>query len=109
MEHVFVRSGLLYHFTGERDGTGGRERDGPALDAGAGGSVHIIKLAGMRARVINAFTGGDVHIASAAIERDVSPGADVGRGSVVGSAISVKVVVFEFDFNIAAKRINVAR
>src|SRR5260221_8779464 len=87
MEHVFIRSSLLYHFAGERDGAGGRERDSPALEAGAGGSMHVIKLAGVRASVIHGFTGGGVHITAAAIEEDAAPCSDITRGSVVWGAV----------------------
>jgi hypothetical protein len=62
----------------------------------------------MRARVVNGFSGGDVNVATAAIERDVAFGGDVGRGSIIGGAVSVEVVILEFDLNIAAQRVIVA-
>src|SRR5690348_17294732 len=71
--------------------------------------MHVVKFAGMRARVIEAFRGGNVHVSAPAIERYMPFGSYIAGGRVIGCVIAVKIVISGVDCNIPAQRISIAR
>src|SRR6185312_17326593 len=101
MQNVFFRAGLLHHFAGKGDWTGGCQGDAAAFETSACCSRDIVELAGATADVVSGMAGSNVYVARAAAQCRSAGCSRFTCSSIVGDRLTMKHKVFVFDFDIS--------
>ena len=70
--------------------------------------MHVVKLAGVRTRVIKAFSRSNVHVFATAIEGNMPFGSHITGRRIIRRVIAVKIVIGGMDCDIPAQRISIA-